>query len=541
MSGLVFYAPPVAPLLASSSCSNERCYRYSSSASNERHVVADLSGDVVADTSVLTASGGITDVWKCTWFKDAGSAKVAVKTFRIESTGQGQLAKTHKRWSQQIHAWAKLEHENILPLYGIVMDFGPIVSIVHPWKENGTLSTYLSRKHATLTVQDKFKLLENIVSGLHYLHSHGLVHGNLSGNNVLVDALGRASLADSGLGVLVPEILGMSYFRLSTSGAIRFAAPELFKKSSRGEVPLPSISGDSYSLGSIIYFVLSGSLPYSTLKDSDVLVELLLGVAPAFPSDSDKSITREQWQFIQGCWSEIPKTRRTTNEALEFVDVNLALCVPFRAVFLTTTEMHSRSSKTDSSKSRLVLSRRDFSPGDMLPPDIQASLAVGLRRSRNPAKAAEAAVSVILNDIFDTSHVVPQWDSKETEHAVISHAYNVLVEDIKMIGDALRVLQTTNPNAVEKSLGTLRSTVQQLLFDERRKQRAPRAAFLMIVSKLQDFLDDLWKELYGIRGKLSGPFWEWFEKWMAMMRAWDNSQSEAAVQNTATCLRSILS
>lgn len=61
---------------------------------------------------------------------------------------------------------------------------------------------------------------------------------------------------------------------------------------------------------------------------------------------------------------------------------------------------------------------------------------------------AQAAVSVILNDIFDTSHVVPQWDSKETEHAVISHAYNVLVEDIKMISDALRVLQTTNPKCV---------------------------------------------------------------------------------------------
>jgi serine/threonine protein kinase len=104
------------------------------------------------------------------------------------------------------------------------------------------------------------------------VHSHGIVHGNLSGvriipiksanqsdiclkNNVLVDALGRASLADPGLSVLVPEISGMSYFRLSTSGAMRFAAPELFKKSSRGEVPLPSISSDRYSLGSIIYFV----------------------------------------------------------------------------------------------------------------------------------------------------------------------------------------------------------------------------------------------------------------------------------------------
>lgn len=109
-------------------------------------------------------------------------------------------------------------------------------------------------------------------ASLSTVHSHGIIHGNLSGvriisvqftnqsdiclkNNVLVDALGRASLADPGLSVLVPEVLGMSYFRLSTSGAIRFAAPELFKKSSRGEVPLPSISGDRYSLGSIIYLV----------------------------------------------------------------------------------------------------------------------------------------------------------------------------------------------------------------------------------------------------------------------------------------------
>lgn len=96
---------------------------------------------------------------------------------------------------------------------------------------------------------------------------------------------------------------------------------------------------------------------------------------------------------------------------------------------------------------------------------MQASLAVGLSRSRNPQKAAEvsrvssthllsphpqsqAAVSVILNDIFDISHIVPQWDSKETEIAVISHAYNTLVEDIKMISDALQVLRTSNPTCV---------------------------------------------------------------------------------------------
>lgn len=74
-------------------------------------------------------------------------------------------------------------------------------------------------------------------------------------NNVLVDALGRASLADPGLSVLVPEILGMSYFRLSTSGAIRYAPPELFRASTKGQVSLPSTFSDIYSLGSIILLV----------------------------------------------------------------------------------------------------------------------------------------------------------------------------------------------------------------------------------------------------------------------------------------------
>ncbi|OJA08546.1 hypothetical protein AZE42_06641 [Rhizopogon vesiculosus] len=412
MAGLIFHAPPVAPLLAPSSSTNIRRYTYSSSSA--KHVLPDLSGDVVPDARVPTTSGGITDVWKSTWFKDTGSTKVAVKTFRIEST------------------------------------------------------------------------------------SH------------------------------VPEVLGMSYFRLSTSGAIRYAAPELFRTSNGGQVSLPSTFSDIYSLGTIIFLVLSGSPPYSTLtRDSDVLVELLLGVAPASPSDSDKSITRDQWQFMQRCWSPIPENRPSTNEALEFVDVNLALYIPFRAISLTATATHSsKSSKTDGSKPRHA-----------------AEFSGRFESLTQPSESrrAQAAVSVILNDIFDISHVVPQWDSKETENAVVSQAYNALVEDIKMISDALRVLQTSNPNAVERSLGPLRSTVEQLLFDDRRKPREPRDAFLMIMSKLQDFLDDLWSEVYGSRGNLSTPFWEWFEKWMAMMRAWDNSQTEAAAQNVAACLRSILS
>jgi len=74
MVALIFHAPPVAPLLPSSSSDNIHRYTYHTSAT--RHVIPDLSGAIVTDARVPTVSGGFTDVSKCTWIKDTGSAKV---------------------------------------------------------------------------------------------------------------------------------------------------------------------------------------------------------------------------------------------------------------------------------------------------------------------------------------------------------------------------------------------------------------------------------------------------------------------------------
>jgi hypothetical protein len=60
--------------------------------------------------------------------------------------------------------WRRLKHRNVLPLLGVASDFGPYTSMVCPWVTNGTLNTYLERFRTTLTMSNKFTLVNRFAS-----------------------------------------------------------------------------------------------------------------------------------------------------------------------------------------------------------------------------------------------------------------------------------------------------------------------------------------------------------------------------------------
>ncbi|KAG1747993.1 kinase-like domain-containing protein [Suillus paluster] len=101
--------------------------------------------------------------------------------------------------------------------------------MICPWAENGMLTGFLERQQDILSCQDRFSLLNDIVLGLQYLHSKSIVHGDLTGSNVLIYGNGRACLADFGLSTIILEFIGTSYFTSSIKGNIRWAAAELFE------------------------------------------------------------------------------------------------------------------------------------------------------------------------------------------------------------------------------------------------------------------------------------------------------------------------
>ncbi|KAG1818290.1 hypothetical protein EV424DRAFT_983733 [Suillus variegatus] len=72
------------------------------------------------------------------------------------------MLKIINRLFREITLWFKLEHKNIVPLWGVADGFGSLPALVAPWLENGALTGYLRREHERLSYNEKFALVWSI-------------------------------------------------------------------------------------------------------------------------------------------------------------------------------------------------------------------------------------------------------------------------------------------------------------------------------------------------------------------------------------------
>lgn len=243
------------------------------------------------------------NVYEALYSTTTTSKLVAVKSLRIEKLGntgsEGQELLT------RANAWMTLQHDNVLTPIGFVDGFGPLPSIVYDWMPGGTLTSYLKEDSDNISVLQRFYLIRQIAAGLSHLHDKNIIHGNIHGNNVLIDAKGVAYLADYDVtaahrGQHIPP-------------SVRWAAPERFDSQ---DVVTPTTKSDVYSLGSIIYQILTGREPYYEVRNrSKVSIEILNGNKPLRPHDVH--IADHQWLFMQKCWS-VPESRPSAAEVLHF-------------------------------------------------------------------------------------------------------------------------------------------------------------------------------------------------------------------------------
>ncbi|KDQ54702.1 hypothetical protein JAAARDRAFT_401926 [Jaapia argillacea MUCL 33604] len=282
--------------------------------SSDSSGLVDITGQIHRDGQFPLAHGGFADVWKGTWRTPSGELKVAVKVLRKRTTGDPDLEeKLQRRLRRELNVWRRLNHENIVPLYGVADDFGPYVSMVCPWLENGSVSKYLERHNDLLSLSQRLQLLSEVCCGLSYLHSFSIIHGDLTGSNILLDHQGKACLCDFGLSSVMAEFQGTSCFTSNIGGAVRWAAIELYRVQPDGFEPTVSIMSDIYSFGSVMLEVLSGKIPYYYFRsDAQVVIELNRGTKPARPTDCP--ITDAHWHFIRRCWADDPEERPCIQE-----------------------------------------------------------------------------------------------------------------------------------------------------------------------------------------------------------------------------------
>lgn len=283
----------------------------------------DLTPFITRTTLDPVGGGGFGDVWKCNCNHDVIgiSAPVAVKAFKLPEGYD--LETINRKISREIGILKILRHNNIVPLLGIATGFGRMPELrclVSRWMPNGTLNVYLASNHNDLTVLDRSRMLEDVSAGLRYLHSIPVMHGDITGANILIDNGGHARLIDFGLSTITKPLLGQSHLAATSirPGAIRYAAPELVLSDDVRDME----KTDIYSFGCVMLQTLSGRLPWSEIRserpDFRIVVMISEGRKPQRP-DGHPEIMNCDWNFIQKCLQSEPELRPSAEKVLDFV------------------------------------------------------------------------------------------------------------------------------------------------------------------------------------------------------------------------------
>ncbi|KAF9229948.1 kinase-like domain-containing protein, partial [Melanogaster broomeanus] len=219
---------------------------------------------------------------------------------------------------RELGIWRRLEHDNIVPFLGIVYRFGrhECASLVSLWMPNGTLQRFLAGQDGTLT-------LLNIASGLDYLHSFPVIRGDLTCNNVLLDANFNARLTDFGYASVIgetPEALAYLHMSTRRPGTLRWAAPEQIPQDTEESVQ-PTTKSDVYSFGNIALQA-SPMLQTRFQQDATVILLLVRGQKPSRPQS--RPIADRYWEFIGRCWENIQE-RPSANDIVLALQQFLAL------------------------------------------------------------------------------------------------------------------------------------------------------------------------------------------------------------------------
>ena len=192
--------------------------------------------------------GGMADVFKG---EDTLLGRpVAVKILHSNFAGDDDFVARFKREAQ---AAGKLSHPNIVSMYDVGFD-QDYHYIVMEYIEGETLKEYITR-HERLSIDNAVKFTIAIAEGLEHAHAMGIVHCDIKPHNVLITKQGRIKVTDFGIARAMNAGTTMMYTN-SIMGSAHYLSPE----QASGK-PVNG-STDIYSLGAVLYEMLTGRVPY---------------------------------------------------------------------------------------------------------------------------------------------------------------------------------------------------------------------------------------------------------------------------------------
>ena len=210
----------------------------------------------------LLGRGGFASVFKARCI--SSELDVAIK---MVDKKQMKMKGMHDRVRQEVAIHHRLKHPSILELITFFEDEN-YVYLVLELCHNGELAKFQKQNNMVFTEPEARSVFDQVVSGLRYLHSHGIMHRDLTLANLMLTSDMKVKIGDFGLAT---KLATPAERHVTMCGTPNFMAPEVATRSSHG------LETDVWGLGVILYTLLVGRPPFDTPGVKSTLTKVVMG------------------------------------------------------------------------------------------------------------------------------------------------------------------------------------------------------------------------------------------------------------------------
>lgn len=277
----------------------------------KRHRAKPKPTDIIEGYEILSEihRGGQGVVYKA--IQKTTKRTVALK---VLIGGAHASARELHRFEREVDLIASLQHPHIVTIFdsGVTHDRRHYFAM--EYIHGSSLDAHLSQD--TLTIREKLHLFRKICEAVGHAHLRGVIHRDLKPSNIRVDVHGNPHLLDFGLaktagpgmlqGGTPVTITGMFM------GTLAYASPE----QTGGDPTLIDVRTDVYSLGVVLYEMLTNARPYATEGRMDEIIKTINEKEPKRPSLIDANVDDEVETIILKALAKEPDRRYQSATAL---------------------------------------------------------------------------------------------------------------------------------------------------------------------------------------------------------------------------------
>ncbi len=211
------------------------------------------------------------------------------------------------RFRVEAEAVAQLQHANIVQIYEVGEDEGrPFFSL--EYIEGDSLAKRING--VPLPPREAAEFLLQLAHGIDYAHQKGIIHRDLKPANVLVTPVGIAKITDFGLAKKLEDESGQT-----VSGTVLGTPSYMSPEQAEGEIQKVGPLADVYSLGAILYELLTGRPPFRGTKMLDTL-QMVRTREPVAPCELQPKVPGDLETICLKCLQKDPARRYASAAAL---------------------------------------------------------------------------------------------------------------------------------------------------------------------------------------------------------------------------------